>query len=54
MTDDKMRPAPNDQREPAKPKQSGQDTQQRQIDPPDASAQDAPHPPRGRKPLFRN
>lgn len=54
MTDDKMRPEPNDRSEPAMPEQPGQDKQQRQVDLPDASAQGAPTQPRGRKPLFRS
>ena len=54
MIDNKMQPEPNDQPEPAKSKQSGQEAQQRPADLPDASAQGALRPPRGRKPLFRS
>jgi hypothetical protein len=54
MTDDKIQPESNDQPELAKPKPSGQETQQGQAELPDASAQGTLSRPRGRKPLFRS
>jgi hypothetical protein len=54
MTDDKMRPKPNDRSEPAMPEQSGHDAQQQQAGVPDAPARGGQPPARGRKPLFRS
>jgi hypothetical protein len=52
MTDANMRPEASDRSEPATPKQSGQDAQQRQASVPDAPAPSGQPPAAGRKPLF--
>jgi hypothetical protein len=54
MTDDKIRPNPSNRPEQAKPKQLGQDSQQRQAGVPDAPAQQVQTSAPGRKPLFRS
>jgi len=55
MTDDRMPlPDPSDRPEPAKPKQSGQDAEQRLVDIPGAPNQPGQRATPGRRPLFRS
>jgi hypothetical protein len=54
MTDDKIRPDPSNRPEQARPKQPGQDAEQRQAGVPDAPVQEGQPSTPGRKPLFRS